>query len=119
MDLKTNDLRNWSPTSPVLLCAGNSDPTVFYLNTRLMQAYWTTNAPGAAVTLLDIDSAATANDPYDGLKHDFVIAKDLIIAEAIAGGATDGGALAVLEHYHAELVPPFCFSAAKDFFDGF
>jgi Prolyl oligopeptidase family len=118
MDLKTNDLRNWSPTSPVLLCAGNSDPTVFYLNTRLMQAYWTTNAPGAAVTLLDIDSAATANDPYDGLKHDFVIAKDLIIAEAIAGGATDGGALAVLEHYHAELVPPFCFSAAKDFFDG-
>src|SRR5205823_9505842 len=25
--LKTNDLRDWSPTSPVLLCAGNEDPT--------------------------------------------------------------------------------------------
>jgi hypothetical protein len=31
--LKTNDLRNWSPTAPVLLCAGDQDPTVFYLNT--------------------------------------------------------------------------------------
>jgi hypothetical protein len=26
-----NDLRNWSPTAPVLLCAGDQDPTVFYL----------------------------------------------------------------------------------------
>ena len=92
---------------------------MFYLNTQLMQTYWTANVPGAPVTLLDIDSAAASNDPYAGLKHDFIIAKDLIIAEAIAGGANDGGALAVLEHYHAELVPPFCFSAAKDFFDGF
>jgi hypothetical protein len=119
VDLKTNDLRNWTPTSPVLLCAGSSDPTVFYLNTRLIQGYWTASAPSAPVTVLDIDSPATASDPYAGLKHDFVIAKDLIITEAIAGGATDGGALAVLEHYHAGLVPPFCFSAAKSFFDGF
>jgi hypothetical protein len=50
------------------------------------------------------------------LKHDFQIAKDLIIAKAVAGGATDGGALAVLQAYHAELVPPFCFSAARSFF---
>jgi len=118
-DLKTNDLRNWSPNSPVLLCAGSSDPTVFYLNTQLIQDYWTANAPSAPVALLDIDSPVSAGDPYAGLKGDFVIAKDLVIAAAIAGGATDGGALAVLEHYHAGLVPPFCFSAAKSFFDGF
>jgi hypothetical protein len=116
-DLKTNDLRTWSPTTPVLLCGGSSDPTVFYLNTQLMQDYWTANAPTAPVTVLDIDSPVTANDPYAGLKHDFVLAKDLVIAAAIAGGATDGGALAVLEHYHAGLVPPFCFTAAKTFFD--
>ena len=35
-DLKSNDLRNWAPTAPVLLCAGDSDPTVFYLNTQLI-----------------------------------------------------------------------------------
>ena len=46
-DLKTNDLRNWSPNAPVLLCAGDSDPTVFYLNTQLMQDYWAATAPNA------------------------------------------------------------------------
>lgn len=115
-DLKTNDLRTWSPTSPVLLCAGNSDPTVFYLNTQLIQSYWASVAPSAPVTVLDIDSPTAANDPYADLKHDFTIAKDLVIAKAIAGGATDGGALAVLQEYHAGLVPPFCFSAARSFF---
>jgi hypothetical protein len=119
MDLKTNDLRSWAPTAPVLLCAGSSDPTVFYLNTQLMQDYWTANAPTAPVTVLDIDSSATSNDPYATLKHDFVIAKDLVIADAIANGATDGGALAVLQHYHAALVPPFCLSAARSFFGGY
>ena len=118
-DLKTNDLRNWSPTSPVLLCAGSSDPTVFYLNTQLIEDYFTLNAPSAPVTVLDIDSPVSAGDPYAALKGDFVIAKDLVIAAAVAGGATDGGALAVLEKYHAGLVPPFCFTAAKQFFDGY
>jgi hypothetical protein len=118
-DLATNDLRNWSPVNPLLLCAGSSDPTVFYLNTELIQQYWAANAPTAPLTVLDIDSPVTANDPYAGLKGDFVTAKDLIIAAAIAGGATDGGALAVLQHYHAGLVPPFCFTAAKTFFDGY
>ena len=116
-DLKTNDLRTWSPTAPVLLCAGASDPTVFYLNTQLIQDYWASAAPSAPVTVLDIDSAQASNDPYASLKHDFQIAKDLIITKAVAGGATDGGVLAVLQAYHAELVPPFCFSAARSFFD--
>ena len=38
--LKTNDQRAWTPESPMLLCAGNSDPTVLYLNTELMQNHW-------------------------------------------------------------------------------
>jgi hypothetical protein len=37
---------------------------------------------------------------------------------ATAGGATDGGHAAVLEDYHARLVPPLCLSAVKSFFDG-
>jgi poly(3-hydroxybutyrate) depolymerase len=116
-DLKTNDLRTWAPAAPVLLCAGNSDPTVFYLNTELIQGYWAASAPSAPVTVLDIDSPVTTNDPYAALKHEFVVAKDLVIASAVAGGATDGGALAVLQDYHGGLVPPFCFSAARSFFD--
>jgi hypothetical protein len=40
----------------------------------------------------------------------------LVAASAIAQGATDGGALAVAEAYHATLVAPFCFAAVKTFF---
>ena len=102
-DLKTNDLRTWVPAAPVLLCGGNSDPSVFYLNTQLMQHYWVASAANAPVTVLDVDSPAAANDPYAALKNEFVTAKDLVIAAAVAGGATDGGVLAVLEAYHAGL----------------
>jgi hypothetical protein len=61
-DLKKNDLRNWSPTAPMLLCAGNADPSVFYLNTRLMQELWAVNLPGSQVTVLDVDSPVTGGD---------------------------------------------------------
>lgn len=113
-DLKTNDLRNWSPTAPMLMCGGDADPTVFYLNTQLMQGYWTTNPPSAPITVVDIDSSG---DPYSDLKLEFAAAKAAVAASAVVGGATDGGAQAVLEDYHAGLVPPFCVSAVKRFFD--
>jgi hypothetical protein len=116
--LKTNDLRNWSPTAPVLLCAGDSDPTVFYFNTQLIQNYWATAAPSAPVTLLDVDSGVTTSDPYATEKDGFAVAKAAVAAAAVVGGATDGGAMAVLQDYHAGLVPPFCLFAVKSFFDG-
>jgi hypothetical protein len=116
-DLKTNDLRNWTPTAPVLLCGGDSDPTVFYFNTQLMQAYW---APDSSVslTVLDVDSSPSANDPYAAEKNEFAAVKAAVAAAAVVGGASDGGAMAVLQDYHATLVPPFCLSAVKAFFDG-
>jgi prolyl oligopeptidase family protein len=117
-DLKTNDLRNWAPSSPVLLCAGDSDPTVFYLNTQLMQSYWSSSAPGSAVTVLDVDSSVASNDPYSNEKNGFAAAKAAVAAAAVIGGASDGGAMAVLQDYHATLVPPFCVLAVKSFFDG-
>ena len=106
--LKENDLRNWSPSAPTLVCGGNSDPTVFFFNTTLMQDYWTAHPPATAPVILDIDSAPTANDPYAELKTAFAAAKAVV--------AVDGEA-AVLAAYHATLVPPFCVSAAKSFFD--
>jgi Prolyl oligopeptidase family len=115
--LRNNDLRNWVPTAPVLLCGGSVDPLVFWLNSALMQNYWVSRAPAtASIRVLDLESAATSNDPYAGLKSDFQIAKALVAASAVAQGATDGGALAVAEVYHTTLVSPFCFAAAKTFF---
>jgi hypothetical protein len=115
--LKINDLRNWSPVAPVLLCGGDADPLVFWLNTALMQSYWTAHAPASAkISVLDLESAASNNDPYANLKHEFAVARDLVAASAVAQGATDGGALAVAEAYHTTLVSPICFAAVKTFF---
>jgi alpha/beta superfamily hydrolase len=116
--LKLNDLRNWSPTAPVLLCAGNLDPVVFYFNTQLMQAYWTANRPSAPVTVLDVDSSASSADPYSSLKQAFSVAKDVLAAIAVVGGAKDGGQSAVLDAYHG-LVAPFCLAAVASFFDSY
>jgi predicted esterase len=113
--LQMNDLRNWVPTAPVLLCGGDVDPLVFWLNTELMQNYWASHAP-ASLSVLDLESAASSNDPYAGLKTDFAVAKALVAANAVAQGATDGGAFAVAEAYHTLLVAPFCFAAVKTFF---
>jgi hypothetical protein len=118
-DLKINDLRSWGPTAPVLLCGGSSDPTVFFFNTQLMQDYWTANSPSSVFTVLDVDSAAASNDPYATLKTEFAAAVAAVRVDAIASGATDGGNSAVLADYHATLVPPFCLSAAKSFFDSY
>ena len=115
--LKANDLRNWSPAAPTLLCGGNSDAEVFFFNTTLMQNYWLSHPPAVAPVILDIDSPVTTGDPYGSLKTGFVVAEGLVRAAAVLGGATDGGDALVLEDYHAGLVPPFCLSAVKAFFD--
>jgi len=115
--LRVNDLRNWVPTAPVLLCGGTFDPIVFWMNTQLMQNYWAAQPVlPASASILDLEAAVSANDPYGNLKNDFETAKALVAADAIAQGATDGGALAVAEAYHATLVAPFCFAAARSFF---
>ena len=114
---KTNDLRNWLPTAPVLLCAGNQDPTVLYMNTQLMRDYWTGNGATADIRVLDLESPIVPDDANAARKLGFAAAKEAIAAAAVADGATDNGAGAVTEAYHSTLVPPFCLSAVKSFFD--
>jgi alpha/beta superfamily hydrolase len=106
--LKVNDQRAWTPTSPMLLCAGNADPAVLYLNTELMQTYWSS---ATSVSVLDIDSDVESGDPYATQKIQFAVAKEIL---ELSGGDDE-----VLENYHAGLVAPFCLSAVKSFFDGF
>ncbi len=106
--LKENDQRAWAPTSPMLLCGGHRDPAVLYLNTELMQNYWSSET---TVSVLDIDSDVMSGDPYENQKEGFAVAKALV---ELAGGDDE-----VLLNYHAGLVAPFCLSASKQFFDGF
>ena len=106
--LVTNDQRAWTPTSPMLLCAGHGDPAVLYLNTELMQNFWSAET---TVNLLDIDSDVTSDDPFELQKLQFATAKSIL---DLIGGDNE-----VLENYHAGLVAPFCLSAARSFFGGF
>jgi hypothetical protein len=115
--LKRNDLRNWVPTAPVLLCGGDMDPQVFWLDAVLEQNYWLGQDSAVPSTVLDLDSAVTSGDPYATVKTQFKLAKDAIAALAIAQGATDSGYAAVETAYHSTLVPPFCLGAVKSFFD--
>lgn len=117
--LKANDLRNWSPTSPVLLCAGHDDPTVLYTNTNLIQNYWTAAAVTTPIHVLDVDEDPEIGGDDTTIKLGFNAAKEAVAAAAIAGGATDGGAQAVADDYHATLVPPFCLAAVQSYFNGF
>jgi hypothetical protein len=115
--LRRNDLRNWVPTTPMLLCGGRADPVVFWSNTLLMQGYWAPRAPATArLTVLDVDSPATDGDPYANIKQRFARARQLVAFAAVLQGATDGGARAVSDAYHAPLLAPFCLAAVDSFF---
>lgn len=114
---KRNDLRDWLPTAPVLLCAGHDDPTVLYMNTELIASYWSANGATAAIKVLDVDGEVSFGDEDADTKLAFDAAKAAVAAAAISGGATDNGAAAIADAYHTTLVAPFCLSATKSFFD--
>ncbi len=127
---KTNDLRTYLPTSPVLMCGGANDPTVFYVNAQLTQAYVqgrlaAASLPSALSTLVNVDEAPTsATDPFAVAKGAFLQTKAGIGAAAAAAAAAAGGdataqatasASAISQNYHAT-VAPFCAAAAEGFF---
>ncbi|MBS7777850.1 alpha/beta hydrolase [Acidovorax sp. CCYZU-2555] len=113
--LKANDLRDWVPTRPTLLCGGQGDPTVFFgLNTGVLQTLWSAPSPAAMapglLSVLDVDAPVSgADDPFAGIKTGFALSK--------AAATAQGGAGAALALYHGVLVPPFCHLAARGFFE--
>jgi hypothetical protein len=129
-----NDLRaGWTGpvnTSPMLLCGGNSDPTVFYnLNTQVMAGVWNAKVTAGLVTVLDVDSNPTsAADPFAAAKVGFTTSKTntysaaynaAIAANKTAPEAAASATNAVTVNYHGILVPPFCNAAARGFFNQF
>ena len=67
--------------------------------------------------MVDVDSSPTsAADPFAAAKVGFGQAKGQTAQAAVAAGATDGGASAVIQNYHGGLVPPFCNATARGFF---
>ena len=87
---------------------GQRDPAVLYLNTELMQNYWSS---ATTVTVLDIDSDVASDDPYEGRRPNSPPQRNSLSSAAAMTRSC--------ENYHAGLVAPFCLSAVKEFFDGF
>ena len=115
-----NDLRNgnWAPSSPTLLCGGGQDPTVFFANTQIMAEFWSA-LPAGLVTMLDVNAAPTANDPFATVQAGFIGSQQLLLAfyESAAGGSLTPAAAEqqLVLGYHGA-VAPFCAVAARAFF---
>lgn len=109
---RANDLRDWAPARPVLLCGGAQDPSVNFASTLATAGYFASRGlPAGRVTVLDLEAApAGASDPYAAAKLGFAQAK-----ATVAAGPQ--GSTGVVTQYHGGLVPPFCTAAARGFFD--
>ena len=113
-NLKLNDLRNpaWVPGAPLLMCGGANDPTVFFLNAHIMQAFWQPlPLPAGLITVLNVDNP-TPNplDPFAPLEVGFTTTYGALV--------TAEGAQKAIQQYHTT-VAPFCTAAARGFFGKF
>lgn len=92
---KKNDLLDWSPKSPLMLCGGAGDPTVPpAVHQAVMKAAF--DAKGLKnVTSVDVDPYVTAT----------------------YGPVTQANAATYYGNYHGTYEPPFCHAQAKALFD--
>ncbi len=125
LGLYTNDLRNgkWAPTSPTLLCGGDQDPTVFFsANTGVMATFWSSLVAAHLITILDVNAAPTANDPFAQIQGGFIASQTALLAfyQSAAGGSLTlaQAEQQLVEGYHTA-VAPFCAVAARSFFANF
>lgn len=123
--LKANDLRAFTaPMKPLLLCGGNSDPTVYFVNTQLMSASITT----PVTTVFDVDApSANPNPGFEQLRQLFKSALAKVQSDAASAAVASGGnstdaqtaaGKATLAYYHGG-VAPYCTAAARGFFANF
>jgi poly(3-hydroxybutyrate) depolymerase len=120
--LYMNDLRNnptpWVPSGPTLLCGGQNDPTVYFLNSQAMAGYWADVAgsvpPNFALLSVDtnpnpqMQNSTAGSGPFAGLQNAFT-------QEYNGDLGTNGYAQAQAD-YHGTLVPPICAAAVFEYF---
>ena len=105
-------IRAYPMDAVVLLCGCDMDPTVYFtLNTGTMEAFWAAaGLPPEVVTVLDVNAAPTAQDPFAAVKVGFQATEAQIV--------TSQGEVVAVESYHTT-VAPFCTAAARGFFSQF
>ncbi len=128
-DLKANDLRNYIPSMPLLMCGGHADPEVFWdqgagAMTAVLQSKAAAH-PGLRYATLDLDTGAGASGTY--IEHGLTVSQNAVlqsIAMRLQAGftafqravVTSRGAQVGMEAYHTDAVP-YCMVAARTFFE--
>ncbi|KQV90795.1 hypothetical protein ASD15_01610 [Massilia sp. Root351] len=109
--MQKNDLRTFTPTSPLMLCGAGKDPVVPFANAVATHAYFA--AHGAAAVLVDLETPLP-DDPYLPFKQGFARERDTMRADAVKKGSDP--VKAVSDRYHSRLAAQFCLMSARSFF---
>lgn len=109
--MQKNDLRTYTPSTPLMLCGAGKDPVVPFSNASAAHAYF--KAHGAAPVLVDLETPEP-DDPYLPFKQAFARERDTMRDDAVKKG--DDPVKAVFDRYHSRLAAQFCLMAARNFF---
>jgi acetyl esterase/lipase len=111
-----NDLRNYTPRSPLLLCGGSKDPSVPFFNATAAADYFTQH--GAPPTVVDLEELE-ARDGFEDARRSFVLIREEALKKAQEEAAKSGRSAdeLVMESYHARLAGAPCLLAARSYFD--
>lgn len=120
--LYMNDMRHiygsMMPAAPNLLCGGENDPTVFFMNTQIMAGYWSA-APTGLINVVDVDPAGGPSGSFALIQGAFQQTEAATLQAYMQGGMTQQEAQAkLIQNYHGS-VAPFCTLAALSFFSQF
>lgn len=108
-----NDLRGWTPKAHMMMCGGPGDAVApFRYGGEFMMRYW--SAPDRApkpgiISLLDIEAPIAPDDAFESLKADFRARKGPYMR--------DTKVPAWVDPYHQLLLPRYCYTAARQYFD--
>jgi dienelactone hydrolase len=108
-----NDLRNWTPQNPLMMCAGPGDGAVdFRFGAEAMVKYWSNPAHAPApgvVSYLNFEAPIEAGEQFERLKRSFLAERDQIESAQKMPVWVDP--------YHQIVLPRYCYLAAREYFD--
>lgn len=111
-----NDLRNYTPQSPLMLCGGSKDPSVPFFNTTEAAEYFSQH--GAPPTVVDLEEQG-AQDEFSAARRSFALIREDALRRAREESAKSGRSVQelVMESYHARLAGAPCLLAARSYFN--
>jgi acetyl esterase/lipase len=112
-----NDLRNYTPLSPLLLCGGSNDPSVPFFNATAAAEYF--GLRGAPPIVVDLEEQGAA-DSFGAARRSFALIREDAARKAQEEAAKSGRNAneLVMESYHSRLAGAPCLLAARNYFNG-